>query len=99
MHEGIDSQTDKRFSAKRKRSTTRGTGSSPREKKTNPRAKGTNPKAKKKRKKLKRELDLILRVATLKEGRNLTLIEKEQYTIAYIEALSEHYEREAQHAA
>jgi hypothetical protein len=92
MHDLIDSITDNKKSNKRKRSSTRGTGTSPREKKTNPRAKGTNPKAKKKRKKLKRELDLILRVASLKEGRRLSAEEKEMFTIAFIEALAEHYE-------
>ncbi len=93
MHDLIDSITDNKKSSKRKRSSTRGTGTSPREKKTNPRAKGTNPKAKKKRKKLKRELELILRVASLKEGRRLSKEEKEMFTIAFIEALAEHYER------
>jgi hypothetical protein len=91
MHDLIDSLTDKR-KGKRRRSSTRGTGTSPREKKTNPRAKGTNPKAKKKRKKLKRELDLILRVASIKEGRKLSTEDKELFTIAFIEALAEQYE-------
>jgi hypothetical protein len=91
MHDLIDSLTDKRKS-KRRRSSTRGTGTSPREKKTNPRAKGTNPKAKKKRKKLKRELDLILRVASIKEGRKLSIEAKDLFTIAFIEALAEQYE-------
>ena len=91
MHDLIDSLTDKRKSKKR-RSSTRGTGTSPREKKTNPRAKGTNPKAKKKRKKLKRELDLILRVASIKEGRKLSPEDKDMFTIAFIEALAEQYE-------
>lgn len=99
MHDEIDSQADKQTSLKRKRSSTRGTGKSPREKKTNPRAKGTNPKAKKKRKKLKRELDLILRVASLKEGRKLSGEERELFTIAFIEALTEHYEVGARDAA
>ena len=93
MHDDLDSYTDKKEVKKqKKRSSTRGTGKSPREKKTNPRAKGTNPKAKKKRKKLKRELDLILRVASLKEGRKLSGEERELFTIAFIEALAEHYE-------
>jgi hypothetical protein len=91
MHDLIDSLTDKRKS-KRRRSSTRGTGTSPREKKTNPRAKGTNPKAKRKRKKLKRELDLILRVAAIREGRKLSIEDKELFTIAFIEALAEQYE-------
>ena len=91
MHDLIDSITDNNKS-KRKRSSTRGTGTSPREKKTNPRAKGTNPKAKKKRKKLKRELDLILRVASIKEGRKLSTEDKDLFTIAFIEALAEQYE-------
>jgi hypothetical protein len=90
MHDLIDSITDKRKS-KRRRSSTRGTGTSPREKKTNPRAKGTNPKAKKKRKRLKRELDLILRVASIKEGRKLSTEDKDMFTIAFIEALAEQY--------
>ncbi len=99
MHNEIDNYSDRKEEKKRKRSKTRGTGNSPREKKTNPRAKGTNPKAKKKRKKLKRELDLILRVASLKEGRHLSVQEKDQYTIAFIEALSEQYEKGSQNAA
>jgi hypothetical protein len=100
MHSNLDSYTDERkVNKQRKRSITRGTGKSPREKKTNPRAKGTNPKAKKKRKKLKRELDLILRVASLKEGRKLSGEERELFTIAFIEALAEHYEVGARDAA
>jgi hypothetical protein len=99
MHIEIDQYGDKKEDKKRKRSRTRGTGNSPREKRTNPRAKGTNPKAKKKRKKLKRELELIFRVASLKEGRNLTTEEKDLFTIAFVEALAEQYENGDRHVA
>ncbi len=63
----------------------------PRARGTNPRKKGTNPRAKGENKRVNAFLANVIAIASIKEGRQLTDVEIEEYTIATIDFFTTQY--------